>query len=105
MEVTYDSHLTRTVLDMEVEGVRPRGRPTSRYMNTIRRDIKMNGLTDIKGLENGSKQGDPLMWKCLQGEKKVKRLSMLLSPDREYILLEQLYADKGIVPILCANLS
>ena len=33
-----DSHMTRTVLDMELEGVRPRGRPTLRYMDTIRRD-------------------------------------------------------------------
>ena len=42
-----DSHMTRTVLDMAVEGVRPRGRPKSRYMDTIRRDIKKNGLTDV----------------------------------------------------------
>ena len=32
--------MTRTVLDMEVEGVRPR----ERYMDTIRRDIKKNLL-------------------------------------------------------------
>ena len=39
-----DSHMTRTVLDMEVESVRPRGRPKLRYyMNTIRRGMKKNG--------------------------------------------------------------
>ena len=42
-----DSHMTRIVLDMVVEGVRPRGRPNLRYMDTIRRDIKKNGLTDV----------------------------------------------------------
>ena len=48
---TGDSHMTRTVLDMEVEGVRPRGRPQLRYMNTIRRDIKKNGPTDVNILD------------------------------------------------------
>ena len=42
-----DSHMTRTVLDMEV-GVRSRGRPTLIYMDTIRRDIKKNELMHIK---------------------------------------------------------
>ena len=42
-----DSHMTRAVLDMMVEGVRPRGRPKLRYMDTIRRDIKKNGLMDV----------------------------------------------------------
>ena len=40
-----ESHITRTVLDMEVEGVRPGRRPKSRCMDT-RRDMKKNGLTD-----------------------------------------------------------
>ena len=31
-----ECHTTRTVLDMAVEGVRPRGRPKLRYMDTIR---------------------------------------------------------------------
>ena len=43
----YESHITRTVLDMEVENVRPRGRLKLRYMDTIRREIKENGLTDV----------------------------------------------------------
>ena len=69
-----DSHMTRTVLDMVVEGVRPRGRPKLRYMDTIRRDIKKNGLMDgqhsrSQELEIGSFKGDPLTWKSLQGEK------------------------------------
>ena len=42
-----ESHITRTVLDMEVERVRPRGRPKLRYMDTIRRYIKKNALTDV----------------------------------------------------------
>ena len=43
--------ITRTVLDMEVEGVRPRGRPKLRYMDTIKKDIKKNGLTDVNILD------------------------------------------------------
>ena len=46
-----DSHMTRTVLDMEVQCVRPRGRPTLGYMDTIRRDMKKNGLTDVNILD------------------------------------------------------
>ena len=42
-----ESHTTITVLDMVVEGVRPRGRPTLRYMDTIKRVINKNGLTDV----------------------------------------------------------
>ena len=43
--------MTRTVLDMEVEGARPRGRPKLRYVDTIRRDIKKNGLMDVNILD------------------------------------------------------
>ena len=47
-----ESHITRTVLDMDMEvGVRPRGRPKFRYMDTIKRDIKKNGLTDVNILD------------------------------------------------------
>ena len=48
---SHISHMTRTVLDMGVQGVRSRGRPKLRYMNTIRRDIKKNCLTDVNILE------------------------------------------------------
>ena len=46
-----ESHITRSVLDMEVEGVRPTGRTKLRYMDTIKRDIKKNGLTDVNILD------------------------------------------------------
>ena len=46
-----ESHITRTVLDMVVEGVRPIGRPNLRYMDTIRRDIEKNGMTYVNILD------------------------------------------------------
>ena len=46
-----DSHMTRTVLDMVVEGVRPRGRLKLRYMDTIRRDMGKNVLTHVNILD------------------------------------------------------
>ena len=46
-----ECHTTRAVLDMVVEGVRPRGRPKLRYTDTIRRDIKKNALTDVNILD------------------------------------------------------
>ena len=46
-----DSNMTRTVLDMEVEGARPKGRTKLRYMDTIKRDIKKNGLTNVNILD------------------------------------------------------
>ena len=39
------------MVDMVVEGVRPRGRPKLRYMDIIKRDIKKNGLTDVNILD------------------------------------------------------
>ena len=54
--------------------MRPRVRPKLRYMDTIRRDMKKNGLTDVNILDRKncrlgvSMQGDPLTWKTLQGE-------------------------------------
>ena len=39
--------MTRTVQDIEVADVRTRGRPTLRYMDTIIRDVKKNGLSDV----------------------------------------------------------
>ena len=42
----------RTVLDMEVEGVRPRGRPKLRYMDTIRRDMQKKRLTVVNILDS-----------------------------------------------------
>ena len=39
--------MTRAVLEMEAEGVRPIRRPQLRYMDTIRRYTKKNGLTDV----------------------------------------------------------
>ena len=67
----YDSHMTRIVLDMEV-GVIPRGRPKiygyhqKRYEEEWADD---RPYSRTQGLENGSTQGDPVMWKSLQGEK------------------------------------
>ena len=46
-----ESLTTRTVLDMVVEGVRPRGRPKLRYMDTIKRYIKKYSLTDVNILD------------------------------------------------------
>ena len=48
-----ECHTTRTVLDMVVEGVRPRGSQKLRYMDTIRRDIKKNALTDVANHTTG----------------------------------------------------
>ena len=68
-----ESHTTRTVLDMVVEVVRPRGRPKFRYMDTVKRYIKKNGLTDVNILDRKdwrlAVSRDPLTWKSLQGEK------------------------------------
>ena len=68
-----ESHTTRTVLDMVVEGVRPRGRPKLRYMNTIKRAIKKNGLTDVNILDRKDRRlAVSRAWKSLQCEKKVR---------------------------------
>ena len=84
-----DSHMTRTVLDMVVEGVRPRGRPKLRYMDTIRRHQKecADGRqhSQSQELEIGSVQGDPLPWKSLQGGKKVRTKSRLSSRDFVFV--------------------
>ena len=48
--------MTRTVLDMEVEGVR--GKPKQRYMDTMRRDIKKNGLMDVNILDHPGRLTD-----------------------------------------------
>ena len=68
------------MLDMEVEGVRPRRRPKLCYADTIRGDIKKNGLMDINIFdskdENGSIQGDPLMWKSFQGENEAVKYTL-----------------------------
>ena len=37
-------HMTITVLDMEISGKRPRGRPRIRCMDNIRRDMRLHGL-------------------------------------------------------------
>ena len=50
-EANRASASTRTVLDMEVEGVRPTGRPKLRYMDTTSRDMKKNWLTDVNFLD------------------------------------------------------
>ena len=46
-----ESRMTRTVLGMLVEGVRPRGRPAFRYMDTFKRYIKKNGLIYVNLLD------------------------------------------------------
>ena len=47
-----DSHIKRTVIGMEVEWVRPRGRPYLRCIYSVKRDIKKNGLTDVYIIDN-----------------------------------------------------
>ena len=68
-----ESHNTRTVLDMVVEGVRPRVRPKLRYMapsgETSKRMSDGRQHSRSQELEIGSFKGDPLTWKSLQGEK------------------------------------
>ena len=81
-----ECHTTRTVLDMVVEGVRPRGRPKLRYMDTIRQEGHQKECADGRQhsrpqeLEIGSVQGDPRTWKSLQGEKVRNYKSPLHSP-------------------------
>ena len=63
------------MLDMVVEGVRSRGRPKLRYMDTIMQEGHQKECADGRQhsrpqeLEIGSVQGDPLTWKSLQCEK------------------------------------
>ena len=38
--------MTRTVLGMEMPGKRPRGRPRIRWMDNIRRDMRLHGLDE-----------------------------------------------------------
>ena len=38
--------MTITVLDMEIPGKRPRGRPRFRWMDNIRRDMRLHGLDE-----------------------------------------------------------
>ena len=38
--------MTRTVIDMEIPGNRPRGRPRIRWMDNIRRDMRLHDLDD-----------------------------------------------------------
>ena len=42
-----ESHITRTVMNTEVEGVRPRGRTTLRYMDTIRREYTIDAYVKL----------------------------------------------------------
>ena len=51
LEFIFLIKTTKTVLGMEVEGVRF-GRPQLRYMDTIRRYRNMNGLTDVNILDS-----------------------------------------------------
>ena len=52
--LSWDGHIkrrtpedmTRTVLDMEIPGKRPRGRPRIRWMDNIRRDMRLHGLDE-----------------------------------------------------------
>ena len=40
------------MLDMEIKGVRPRGRPNLRYVDTIREHTIKNGLTGVNILDS-----------------------------------------------------
>ena len=70
-----ESHTTRTVLDMVVECVSPRGRPTFIEIHGYHQKRYKKEWADRRqhsrsqGLEIGSFHGDPLTWKSLQGEK------------------------------------
>ena len=48
----YDSHVTKTVLDMVVECVRPRGRQILRCMDTTKIYVEKNRLVNVNILNS-----------------------------------------------------
>ena len=93
----YESHITRTVLDMEVEGRRcETERKTEIEKHGYHQERYQEEWTDGRqhsrphGLEIGSFQGDPLTWKSLQGEKVrnsiVRKTDTRLSKGKDVVV-------------------
>ena len=65
--------MTRTLFDMEIPGKRPRGRPRIRWMDNIRRDMRLHGLDDRiqEGVVNDGGKGRPTIGYKTQGENNI----------------------------------
>ena len=92
----YDIHMTRTVLDMVVEGVKPRGRPNLRYMDTIRRDIKKNALTDVNILNRKD-------WRLAVSRAAHLYCSQLPTFSKSSSMIDCLFDDVVVASRCCTN--